>query len=305
MRTVHPHFAMALKEIRTATTAACWLIGLALMVQVVAWSLAAFTEIRYTELRVDPAVSADDAPTVLTADDLKVKQIHSIGTDAEAAETADVNLQLSQRDRWLGSLTNFMAAFGTMGAIALLPLIGLGVVLAAGSATDGVEKTSGAFVWTVVLLALSLPWASMFEQVPLRGLFSNYATICEHVDAFRTASNAPEGAPLAETLRFYGQLGLLPIAALLGVTAIGLRFRAGVEAGLMPREDLRLDPELEREISKIKSSSLVGGGGRSAGALRGVLSTGSGGEPDPRKPAEPSARPLRQPTPGAPLSRPI
>jgi len=292
------------------------MIGVALVVQVVTWSMLTFTDVRYVEFRDSTAAATgENAPAVLTPEAIRRQSLRSVGSDADEGESVDPNRQLSAWDAWMRGGCNFGAAAGVMGAVALLPLIGLGVLLAAGAATDGVERTSGAFVWTLVLLMLSLPWSIAFEAVPFNGMFCAYTTVVERVVEYRALADSSSGADMTTLIMFYGKSLALPVAACCGVTAIGLRFRAGVEAGLFPKEDYRLDPEIEEEVSRIKSSSLVGGGGRSAGALHATMRGDSEADrpltranqtpPDRPMQPQPSQRPITQLSPGHPPRRPI
>jgi len=303
---VNRHFAIALKELRTGVTVCCWLIGVALLVQVIAWSLLSFTDIRYD---VYQAKASGDQSQVLTAEEIRRQAVRDATTGDEGVVTADVNRQLSKADRILGMLTSLAGAVGTMGVLALLPLLGLGVILAAGTATAGVEKASGAFVWAVVLVILAVPWGSFFTAVPFDGLFTDYGAMTHDTTQWRLGIVAGEEAsPTGRGVLFFGRWLVLPLAGVAGIAAIGLRFRSGVEAGLIPKEDLRLDPELEREVARIKATSLVGGG-RTAGALRNTMGNGDAGDEEDKpatKPPPPDpARSIRQPSPGQPLSRPI
>jgi len=67
-------------------------------------------------------------------------------------------------------------------------------------------------------------------------------------------------------MTFYARFGLLPLACLIGAAMIGLRFCAGVESALPKKEDMRLDPTLEREAGNIKPTSLHGA--RTGGAFQ-------------------------------------
>lgn len=289
---VNRHFAIALKELRSAVTWCCWLLGLALAVQVVAWSLLTFTDIRYTRIveRMDEHPKA-----IVTPEERRRQAIREAATVEHVPEiaAADPNVQHSSQDRILGLAVGVAGAAGTMGTLALLPLLGLGVVLAAGSATRGVDRAAGAFVWAVVLVMITLPWGLVFEALPFDGLFVSYATLTTEVEAARGISVAGETQPTGGGILFYARFLILPLAGMAGITAIGLRFRAGVEEGLLPRENFRLDPQLEKEVAKIKPGSLVGGG-RNAGALQSTIARND--DPAP-------GRSIRQISPGEPLKR--
>jgi hypothetical protein len=67
------------------------------------------------------------------------------------------------------------------------------------------------------------------------------------------------------SIPFYTRFGMLPLACLVGAGIIGLRFSNGVHGGIIPKEDMRLDPVLEKEAGNVKVGT---GGGRAAAALR-------------------------------------
>jgi hypothetical protein len=287
VRAVNLQFAAALKQMRTGVTVCCWLIGLALTAQVVVWSFLTFTESRWETFE---ARAPRTTEVVVTPEEIRRRALQSAGADDPAITTIDVNRQRSAVDYSLQAVANVSAAVGTMASLALLPFLGLGVVLAAGSATTGVERASGAFVWAVVIVLLVLPWRQAFDAVPFAGLFPNYAMMAGEVDFSKYGHSVPGAthSPTSSGFLFYGRYLVLPVACVMGITAVGLRFRSGVEAGLLPKEDLRLDPTLESEISQIKAGSLMSGG-RSAGALHSMI-----------KPGEPpeTGRSLREVSPG-------
>ena len=146
--------------------------------------------------------------------------------------------------------------------ILLVPLLGLGVVVAAGSATPGVEHTVSAFAWALMLAVLVLPVGAMIGTVPNWSSFTSYDVMIAQVEAY-----GDRPASVQTFLAFYGRFLLIPVTGMLGCIVIGMRFSAGVEAACMPREPV-LDPELEAEVAKISTTSLHGTSGRTAGAMR-------------------------------------
>jgi len=288
-------FAAALKELRTAVTFCCWGIGLALLAQAVVWSLLTFTDIRYRI--VEEAPRPEQATEVLGTDDLRRQSVRETGdSQADAGRTPiDVNRQYSGADTVLRTITGISIAAGTLAAVSLLPLLGLAVVLAAGAGTSGVNRAAGAFVWAVVLVVLALPLSQLFESVPFGGLFATYASMAADVEVFRGDPATNLDSSTDGGILFYGRYCILPLAGLAAIAATGLRFRAGIEAGLIPQENFQLDPELEKEVAKIKAGSLIGGG-RVLGALQSAL-----------KPGQPEMKTasLREVSPGEPLHRPI
>jgi hypothetical protein len=85
---------------------------------------------------------------------------------------------------------------------------------------------------------------------------------------------------------------VLPLACLVGVTMIGLKFSTGVYAGIIPKERMRLDPVLEKEAANIKAASLHAGRAGAAMKAAGVAAAepavaaaapGTTGEAPPRR----------------------
>lgn len=291
----HRQFAAALKELRTAVTFCCWALGVALLAQTVVWSLLTFTDLRYRV--VEAAARPEAATEVLGAEELRRQAVRETGDGQNDAGRApiDINRQYSGADTVFRTVTGISIATGTMAAVTLLPLLGLAVLLAAGAATPGVNRAAGAFVWAVVLVMLTLPLSHLFANVPFDGLFASYAAMSADVEMSRGNPMPGHDSATDGGVLFYGRYCLLPVMCLAGIAATGLRFRAGIEAGVIPAENFQLDPELEREVSRIKTGSLIGGG-RVIGALQSAL-----------KPGQPEMKTasLREISPGEPLQRPI
>lgn len=290
------HSALALAQLRNSVAICCWIVGVALLIQIITWSLATFTDIRYEKLEE----SAARSPAVLTPEEVRRNAIHSANERLVEADrtTVEVNRVFSRTDRVFQVLNDVASGGGILAAVTLLPLLGLGVVLAAGAAVPGVERTVGSFVWAIVITMLVLPLGKMMESMPFNGLFVSYASMMAEIEAVRASDEAG--------FLFYGKYLLLPTACMAGIAAVGLRFRGATFAGLLPREDHRLDPELEREVANTKATSLVGGGGRAAGALNNAIRTEEPAKAAPSIKIDPApARSLRQVSPGDPLRRPI
>ena len=296
---VHRHFAIALKELQTGVTICCWVIGIALLAQVIAWSLVTYTDIRYVSHESTPDANVT---SVVQSDDIRRELLPDAGEADPDIVALDVNRQFSKADHLLAVVSGLSGALGTMAILALLPLLGLAVVLGAGAATPGVDRAAGAFVWAVVLVTLALPWGSFFEAMPFDGLFANYEVLTSDVEIARSEVDAT-GLERATSsgLMFYGRYCILPLACVAGIAAIGLRFRAGIEAGLISKENYKLDPELEKEVAGLKATSLMGGS-RSTGAFKAAVNK-QGDENTAKK--APDDRPISQLTAGDRPNRPI
>lgn len=258
--------SVALGRLRGGTQLACWLLGLALLVQVGVWSVANFTDLRYAK------ANAADGEAIVVQPERSLSE----ATEPEAAvKPVEPVVKIdSERDRLLRAAGSFSSGMGTLAMVLLVPLLGLGVIVAAGSATPGVEHTVSAFAWALILAVLVLPMSSLIVMAPNWGAFTSYEVMIAQVESYR--SGAAGGAGF---IAFYGRFFVIPLTAVLGSALIGLRFSAGVEAARMPREPI-LDPELEAEAANISATSLHGNGGRMAGALRTISE-----EPEPARKA--------------------
>lgn len=293
------HSALALAQLRNSVAACCWVVGVALLIQVLTWSLSSFTDLRYRNIQ---ATAESAAPRVLSPEEVRRQAIQSKqnGPVTLDHDEVEVNRVFSRYDRYFMIQTDLASGLGILASVALLPLLGLGVVLAAGASVPGVDRTVGSFIWAIVIAMLVLPLGSFIEAMPFNGLFASYDSMMAEVERFR----AGDGGGVV----FFGKYLLLPVACMAGIAAVGLRFRSATIAGLMPREDYRLDPELEKEVANTKASSLVGGGGRTAGAFTAAIRSDDEDEierPKAKPREEKPMRSLRAVSPGEAPRRPI
>ena len=227
-----------------------------------------------------PAPAAASASAPAPAPGVTTPAIASVATSAipgapAAAQTALPVAQeplrvLSRHDRLMRGVTMFTAGLGTLAVVAMIPLLAVGVMLGAGSATPGVDKTVSAFCWAVLLALLILPVGGSLGLALSGGVYSNYSEISLAADASRN------GSADHVALVYYGRYLVIPIMCIIGVTLVGLRFSAGVELGLVPWDDVDYDPTVEGEASGVKPSSLMGG--RAGGALGRMLTTPESGD---------------------------
>jgi hypothetical protein len=276
----------ALGRLRVAINTGCWIMSICLASQIVVWSLVTLTDLRFQEAKPAPTV-----PVVIAAEENKRPVIFSTAEAEHARQVAAATEDapplppaMSIHDRTFRALTTFGSALGTLTMLAILPLFGVGVVLCAGSATPGVEKTVSAFAWAVMLTLLVLPVGATMNLSMGHGVFVSYAELTTKADAARAA------APDHNAAMFYGRFLLLPAACIVGTCVVALRFGAGVEAGLLPWDGLDIDPSIESEAANVKASSLIGG--RSTASLRRSVSSRH------ETPPEESHVPLTQPSPG-------
>lgn len=289
LRTQPSFVGIALHRLRFSILVCCWVLGLSLMTHIGVWIAATFTDVRYEAVR-----SMTVPATIVTSTQRQNQPEAAVAGGVEAAEApamhqaakeaADPNRVLSKYDRMMSMATRLASGAGLLALITLLPLMILGVLLAASSATPGVEQTVSSFTWTVLLALLVLP-ISEFVGLPWReGALFSYNTLTSQLEAATT-----KGAT-DFSMTFYARFAMLPFACLIGVGMIGLRFCAGIDAALPKKEDMRLDPALEREAGNITPTSLHGG--RAGAALRAAAPlqpTASASSPHPAGMTVPSA----------------
>lgn len=262
--------AAALRQLRSSVGLSCWLIGGTILVQLVVWGLVSFTDLRWTELKPGEG----EAPLVVSASEVRAQSFRSAlddKTPAEAAaEAVNPNRMLTGADRTLAVATSLASGFGVLAVLTVVPLVGLGVLLAASSATAGVEKAVSAFGWSLVVLLLALPLGGLVGLPWQGGAMYRYSELTAQIDA---AAAEPVGLGIV----FYAKFVALPLTCLIGTMLIANRFGAGVEAGVLRKENLVLDQTLEQEAGNIEASTLHAG--RTAGAMKQAFAGSTPTEP--------------------------
>jgi hypothetical protein len=280
---------LALLRLRFTVLICCWVIGLALVTQIGVWIAATFTEVRHQVIKGVPT------PALIVSSTIKHTSEASAGIEAgntavvnHPENVADPNLVLSKHDAIMNMASRIASAAAMLALLVLLPVMALAVMLATGSAVPGVEHTVSSFTWAVMLGLLLLPIAE-FVGMPWReGALYAYSSMTTLVD-----QAADKHTALGMT--YYARFGLLPLACLIGAGMVGLRFCAGIEAGLPRKEDMRLDPTLEREAGNISPTSLHGG--RTGAALRAAAAAAANPTPSASA-SQPHPAGMTQPTAG-------
>lgn len=289
--------SMAFRRLRVGVISCCWIVGLALAAQMVVWSLATFTQLRY-EVVEEKA----EAPLVVTPEQSRHRSLRNRGegdiglpsvvtsnaTKEAGKPQTQARLVPSASDARFKRFFMIASGAGTLAAIALIMMVTFGSLLAVASGTHNADRTVSAYIWAVVLAAMVLPLGRMMNLPWQNGALTTYEHLTAAIDHVSpppdpnppnvTAALEPESteteaaaeATMGETLTFYARFGLLPLTCIIGLIIVGVRFNAGVDAAIIPRESMRLDPTLEREASNISPTSLHGG--RSAAILSQTLS---------------------------------
>jgi len=261
---------IALRRLRFGVVNCSWFVALALMSHILIWSLVAMTDlcepITVRTLDENAAIIAvaepvEKDPTLfdpLAPNSLAVDQLPEAydGEPLAAPTTATVR---SKWDRVFELVWNMSGGFGSLAVLVMMPLVLAGVLLGAGSATPGVDKTVSAFTWTVLLCVVVLPVGSVINLPWGAGPFGQYETILDQ-----------SGTITVPNVALYLVLPLVSIAA---CAIASVRFSLGVSAGVSLPEHV-FDAALEAEAGNIRATSLHGG--RAAGALKSTLPTGAG-----------------------------
>jgi len=261
----------ALNRLRLSVVICCWIVGAALAVQLLVWSLSTYTNMRFAE----ETASASDVETTVVVPaesprEQRIRQARESELGIDLSPTADApppsEPVLSNYDRVFANSVQVAGGFGRCAMLLMLPLLMVAVVLCASTGIPGVERVVSALVWALVVAALVLPLGESFSLPWQHGGLTNYDHMIGMVDQVNvpTDQQASQTEPAMSSLVFFSRLGLLPAACIVGITLVGLRFCSGIEAGIA-REDMRLDPALEREAGNISPSSLHAG--RSSSAL--------------------------------------
>ncbi|MCP3906269.1 MAG: hypothetical protein GY715_21815 [Planctomycetes bacterium] len=235
---------------------------MALTIQLVVWGLTTFTQLRWTEIRVQ------DQPPIIVQRETRLRRLHMLDdgvTDSPHQEAVDPNRVPSRFNSIFATATALAGGIGIIGCLVLIPLLGLGVVLAASSATNGVERAVSAMGWALAAVLLSLPLGKLIGLPWDDGALWSYASLCAAVDGVDGAAGVLDGST-SDKAAFFAQYLLLPVVCIASLLLAGTMFSSGVEAGMMRREALALDETLELEAANVQPSSLHGG--RTAGALQ-------------------------------------
>lgn len=244
---------LALGRLRFAIVTSCWVIALSLAAQLIVWSLASFTDMRYD----DAAAAVDGA----TEDGKSAKPEKGGRWRPETAQEDGENARaLGTMDKVFKVTVTVSRTMGLMCALVLCPLLSLGLLLAVPSGAPRVERAVNALFWAIVLVLLTMPLGGWFGMAWQQGTISDYSNMILEVEAARAAEFSPV---------FYARFLLLPAASGVGFILVGFQFSSAVVAVLVSRGIF--DAELEQEASNVAATSLHGTAGRTAGALSRAL----------------------------------
>lgn len=271
-----PHISAALQHMRFGITTLSVVAITCLLLQVLVWAFVHYTDVQWAETEVRNAhqqevvVGAEDAAR--PAPDTK-------------AGAVDINRVESRNGRILRATSAIVQTCGIISVTSLAILMLLAVVIAGGQGIPGVEIIVTAATWSLIIAGFSLPLGSLFPDALYPGVFlsvDQLTIVAEQVHA--EAPGAPSGAV------YYFTRLILPAALMVGLLLIVIRFRSGVEAGIIVTNVSQLDEKLEKEIRSRRLGELSTP--RAVGALHSAI--GESGAPQapaapaPAEPAKPS-----------------
>lgn len=301
-----PHVSPALKHLRFGVSIGAGVVALALVAHVLIVALVHFTDIRLT--RLEPPAHGD-APVVVVRSGKSGGSDEGAGaqsmTRAERARVqpgdapADVNLVPSKTASQLRGAAAVVQALGVFGSVGVALLLFQGVIIAGGVSVPGVEKAVTASSWGIVIAFLAIPWRGIMPELVYPGVFQSYATIAHESDVLRgLAGGRVSGAV------FFAMHVFLPLCMVAGVAMVAVRFRSGVEHGIIVTHASQLEEQIEREIRERKLGELSTP--RAVGALNKAIGLGASAiEAAPHEPAPapvPLAQAPQQPPPPSPMS---
>src|SRR5262245_14597865 len=285
-----PYVSLSLARLRRGVTICCWIVGLSLVTQILVWGMATFMDVRYGVLpdrSPSPLIVAPGEAAPSGSMGGAISSAANNGQLADPTAPVDPNRVPTKNDVMMAKATKFAYGAGMLGLIVLLPMLFLGSVLAASACTPGVEKTVSAFLWSLAVALMVLPLGHLLGLPWTEGALVSYGHMTQQVDLQITDDANSWGTPT-----FYCRFALLPLTCVVGLTVVGMGFSAGVSAGILPKEDLRLDPVLEREAANIAPTSLHGG--RAAAALRATTVSAAPVSPAVAAVAKPSSPSITQ-----------
>ena len=261
-----PHVSAALSHLRFGVTLAALTLSLSLVSQVAVWCFVHFTDVRIAKA-IDPQDEPQNfdvvvAPEVGTLSGVKREDGEagkSLGEGAKKkasdgkstrhanAEPVDPNIVKSANDARLQTAAGIVQTVGILSAFMLVVFMLQGVVVAGGGGVPGVEMAVSGATWSLIIGLLATPLSNFIPAAPFTGVFMSYDIIVSHSEAYRAHAIGAPGP-----FGFYMMHLVLPLLMLGGVAAAGLRFRAGIEQGVIATSVSEAEERIEREIRSRK-----------------------------------------------------
>jgi hypothetical protein len=268
--------ALVLAKLVKSLAVLCILASLAILGHVVVWGLLSFTHVR------EHGIAAVTDPERAIVAPAKAQAVGAKPTEKVDQPPVQPKAAGSGSDTALRVAIGVSTAVG-VGALALLPVILLiGFVTALVRAPRAAASCMGGALWALGLVALALPWSSLFAHVPWDGLFRSYETLVRLVAEAEATGGPLRASPLVTHVA-------VPFAAIAVLVAIVWRCGDALHVELLAAESLAVDPSLERDAARTAARGAFVPTGRTASSLG--IATGS---PVPAAAAEePEAMPRR------------
>ncbi len=273
-----PHISAALQHLRFGATLCGGALCLALFAQLIVWGFVHFMDVRTEHLGPTSATGSSlavvtratptgpgeaaleetskststrgagrsliDQGNRRTSDSASLTENTQPLTQPQGVE---VNIVRPNRDLVLSRGAGLVPTIGIIAAVTLALLMFQGVIIAGGAQAPGVELCVTSSFWGFVIALLCVPMTALVPESAYSGVFASYPVMAQTADAFRNDSPTALSAPA-----YFGLYLLMPILVALGVAACVLRFRAGVEEGVIVTSVNQFDEKIEREIRTSK-----------------------------------------------------
>lgn len=174
----------------------------------------------------------------------------------------DVNLVTTGVDTQLQILHQIATALAYIGFGLLLIEAGLGVVIASGLRVEGVGRIVSAQLWSVLVLALAMPWDHFISGIAVSGVLPSYSAMIALAEPYQRHDPGAISAVL-----FYGRFLAMPAATIGIVVIIGGKFWTGSSSAITSDRPTASEVAVEQEASGRRAGSVMYGG-RASGALR-------------------------------------
>lgn len=124
---------------------------------------------------------------------------------------------------WLMAGVKFLAVVAA-GLLALTVLVAVLLALVGGLA--GVAEATSAFFWSLILLAVIIPWQQLLDSTFASGALFNLSYLVQKTHGIRSQWGAANAGILDQVL-YYARFAAYPIVALLLLVVVAMKFFGG------------------------------------------------------------------------------
>ena len=206
-------FDDAFKTIRRARCVFALILAVCLLA-----SLAAFVLVQFTPL-------LDDHPD------------YAARAAAPARAPATAPASQPSGEAWGSFLAVILPAakfFGLVSAILLSLTYLLGLKLCLLGRLGGTAGVTAAFFWSLILLAMVVPWQQAFPGLVVGGALFGFDDLAERARLFKDAWDPQTSQPLFEHVLYYARFIAYPVVALAVLAVSLVRFAAGARPAALP-----------------------------------------------------------------------